>query len=165
MIRDRAREAGQTGEEMDYFPMFVDLEDKKIVVVGGGTIATRRVEALLKFRCRITLVAPEISDVLRSCADKGILEWKPAEYEAEDCRDAFFILAATGSREVNHRVYLDAKKRGITVNVCDKKEECDFYFPGTIVQDDVVIGVTSSGSDHRLAKKIREKIEEVLSLL
>ncbi|MBU9727806.1 precorrin-2 dehydrogenase/sirohydrochlorin ferrochelatase family protein [Diplocloster modestus] len=143
------------------FPVYIEMEEKKVLVFGGGTIATRRIHTLLPFGCRITVIAPEISDELRKETVAGRLIWHERRYQEGDCGDADLVLAATDLRQVNQSIYREAKSRQIPVNVCDCKEECDFYFPGIVTEGGLVIGVTANGSDHRLAREAAEKIRSL----
>lgn len=143
--------------------MFINLHHKQVVVVGGGNIATRRVEVLLNFDCRIKVIAPKMTPTLSEYSSKGRITLIVREYREEDGKDADILLAATNQREINHKIFLYAKANGILVNVCDKKEECDFYFPGVVVKDDIVVGVTSSGNNHGLTKEIKDKISKVMN--
>lgn len=179
-----------------YFPMFMDIAKKQVTVIGGGEIALRRIKTLLEFECFITVVALDFSEELKRLAEeRDCIFLLQADYGcwrkksnlvcfAEEKNDilyqdkllykkvenaiksAFFILAATNKRATNHQIYLDAKKRKQLVNVCDAKEECDFYFPGVVTGKHIVIGVTASGTSHKLAKEvtnnIREKREEII---
>jgi precorrin-2 dehydrogenase/sirohydrochlorin ferrochelatase len=145
---------------MKSFPLFINIENKQVVIIGGGKIATRRIETLLKFKCKIKVITLLATERIHELEKLGMLKLEEKSYEKADCGGAYFILAATDDRQVNHNVCQDAKSKGIMVNVCDNKDECDFYFPGIIVDDDAVIGVTCSGNDHKLAKKIKEGIEK-----
>lgn len=142
---------------MAYFPMFVDLEDKEILVVGGGRIAARRTGILLEFGCRITLIAPEIGEEMEKLLGRERLTYIKAEYTRELFTDViqkhrrpFFVLAAA-DRIVNACVVRDCRREMLTVNDASHKENCDFYFPGIVKEKDAVIGVTSGGGDHKLA--------------
>ena len=156
---------------MAYFPLFVDLENKPVLVVGGGVIAERRISSLLEFGCKIIVVAPEITEKLEHLNKSGRIHWEKECYATEHLKNVIpeneknwtFVLAVAEA-PVNAEVVRDCKKMGIPVNNASKKEECDFYFPGLIKEQDVVIGVTSGGSDHKfvaaLTKRIRELVQK-----
>lgn len=147
---------------MKYFPMYVNIEDKQVTVIGGGKIATRRIESLIQFGCSIKVVAPKVSDKLHDYAVQGILEIHERAYKESDCEGTYILLAATNDRQVNHSIYQNAKSKGILVNVCDNKDECDFFFPGVVTKEDTVVGITCSGKNHKLAKEVRNKIAEII---
>ena len=147
----------------EYFPLFVDMNDKEIRVFGGGAIALRRVKSLLSFGARVTVVSPEMVEeleVLASQQEKLNLEYRryrPSELEEED-----FVLAATDDRGVNDTIYRECHHKAIPVNVASDKEKCDFYFPGIVKVGDLGVGVTAQGRDHRKAAEAVEKIRELL---
>ena len=141
------------------FPMFVSLEGKKIVVVGGGNIAQRRIGVLLEFGAQVIIVAPEVQKVPEGAV------WLQKPYETGDLKGAFFAVTATNNREVNHQVYLDAENMGIPVSVADCLKECTFFFPAICRGDNLIAGVVSDGTDHhktaRAARAIRSTLEEL----
>ena len=145
---------------MNYFPMFVSLEGKKILAVGGGKIAERRVSVLLHFGCGIKIVSPELTPALHQYWKNGQVEWEARRYQTGDCSKADIVLAMTMDEEVNRMVWQDCKDAGIVVNVADRKELCDFYFPGIVVAEEAVIGVIANGGNHRLASELTGKIRE-----
>ena len=145
-----------------YFPMFVDLSDKNIVVVGGGNIATRRVKALLLFTRKITVIAPKMTADLWELGKMGRIQIQPRQVKRTDFDMAYMVLAASGNRELDEEIYRLCKDEGIYVNVADDKSKCDFYFPGIYMKDEVVVGITASGLDHSRAKKVRIAIQEAM---
>jgi siroheme synthase-like protein len=143
--------------------MFVNLEKKKILVYGAGTIASRRIESLMEFGCALTVVAPEVSEYVQSLARQGSLQLAQRAYtQGEIPKETYLVLAATDRSDVNRMIASECRKKKIPVNVSSEKELCDFYFPGLAVKENVVIGVTAGGSDHSLARKTTEKVREVL---
>ena len=145
-----------------YFPLYVDLSDKNIVVVGGGTIATRRVKALLLFTRNITVIAPKMTADLWELGKLGKIQIQPCPVKKSDFSMAYMVLAVTNNSELNEEIYRICKEEGIYVNVADDKSKCDFYFPGIYMKDEVVIGITASGLDHSRAKKVRLAIQEAM---
>ena len=156
---------------MAYFPLFVDLKDKPVLVIGGGLIAERRICSLLEFECKIVVVSPKITERLEHLNKCGRIRWINEYYSIEYLKNILpkneqkwiFVLAAAET-SVNAEVVKDCKEMEIPVNNASKKEDCDFYFPGLIKDQEVVIGVTSGGSDHKfvaaLTKRIRELVQK-----
>ncbi|MDO4616961.1 MAG: bifunctional precorrin-2 dehydrogenase/sirohydrochlorin ferrochelatase [Lachnospiraceae bacterium] len=145
-----------------YFPMFVDLTEKKVVVVGAGRIGSRRIRTLADFTDHLTVIAPEALPEVERLEEEGRLTWIRKSYERDLILDADLVLACTDDPELNSGIYSVCKCLGIQVNVCSDKNKCDFYFPGVITEESVVVGITASGTDHHQAKLVREKIEHAL---
>ena len=145
-----------------YFPLFVDLSDKKVVVVGGGNVATRRVQTLLHFTRNVKVVAPQMSKELVEMGKAGQIEAVQRPVKRIDLGDAYMVIAATNDWKLNDEIYRIYKAQGVYTNVVSDREKCDFYFPGVYIQDELVIGVTASGLDHKKAARVRQGIESVL---
>ena len=145
------------------FPLFTDLSEYKIVVVGGGAVALRRVKTLLHFASDLTVVAPEICGELCALASEGKICLLKKKYEREDLYAAHMVLAATDDRAVNEDIYSACKCLGILVNVASDQNKCDFHFPGIICHEGVVIGFNAAGRDHKKTRQMREKVEEFLN--
>ena len=151
--------------EKAYFPMFVDISQKEILVVGGGKIAARRIRTLLDFTVHITVITPALDEKLRQYADLETFRWVQRKYRESDITGSDkpdIVLAATGDTEVNAEIGRLCRSLGICVNVADKKEMCDFYFPSIVKTEEVVIGINSGGANPGATKRTREKIEEWL---
>ena len=138
--------------EYPYFPLFVNLSGKKILIVGAGSIALRRAEALSPFGAELMVTAPE-----------GRPEMEKLAFQEEDLEGAVLVLAATDDKELNSLVAELCRERGIPVNSCSDRTQCDFYFPGIARRENLVIGVTASGKDHRLAATVAGQLRKWLS--
>ena len=145
-----------------YFPMFIDLTEKKVVVAGAGTIAKRRIRSLLNFTNHLTVIAPEVNKELKSLEAEGLLTILKRKCEMEDFYSADLVIAATNDAQINNAIYDTCRKQGILVNVCSDKQKCDFYCPGIAMKDQVVVGITASGKDHKRAKALVEQIRSIL---
>ena len=151
--------------EKRYFPLFIDISEKKIVVIGGGKIAERRVEALLSFQGNVTVISPEITETLEKYVREDKIVWIQDCYQEEMLSGVDFVLAATNDAACNEQVVADCHSRGILVNASHKKEVCDFYFPGTVTDGEIVVGISSSGENHAKVKRVREAIENLIENL
>lgn len=145
-----------------YFPVFMDISEKKIFVIGAGTIAKRRIRSLIEFTNHLTVVAPEVNPELLGLEEKGRITILKKNFEEEDIRDADMVIVATNDHSLNNCIYEYCKKNGIFVNVSSDKHKCDFYFPGLAMKDNVVVGVTANGTNHKKARLAVEKIRELL---
>lgn len=148
--------------ERAYFPIFINLINKRVVVIGGGVIATRRVQTLCSFGCNIEVIAPEVSESLKNLVREEKITWHARPYQVGDVIGATIVVSATNQRIVNRKVGQECVKLSIPVSVADSKEESTFYFPGIAKEDAVVVGVSASGTDHKMAKKVTYGIKKVL---
>ena len=143
--------------------MFVDLSQKKIVVVGAGKIAARRVRTLLQFAEHILVISPEFCEEIRTLDKEQRVECLEKPFEEMDIADADIVLAATNRREVNSRVVSYCKEHHIPVNTADQKSECDFYFPSVICKENIVIGIGSGGTSPGKVRSVREEMEKAIN--
>ena len=152
-----------------FFPVFIDISDKKILVVGAGQIAVRRIQTLLRFGADVTVIAPEAREEIREFAEKERICWITKEFCDNDITEApenhwYMVLAATDKPEVNEQIVRVCRKKAILSNRSDKKEDCDFYFPSVTEVEGVVIGMNSGGTDPGRVKAVRQKIEKTFSV-
>lgn len=149
---------------MAYFPMFIDIKGKKCTVAGGGAVALRKIESLLKFEGCVEVIAPMICEEIKELAEKirltGELCLIEREVKQEDLKDSFLVIAATNQRETNHAISGYCREQGIFVNVIDSKEECSFVFPATVKRENISIGITTSGGSPVLSSTIRKSVEQ-----
>lgn len=144
------------------FPLFVDFSDKRAVFVGGGTIALRRIRALLPFVGDLVVYAPEFTPELERFADDGAIALVRQPYDASALDDADIVFACTNSSQVNDEVWAECKQRGILVNVCSDRYKCDFYFPGVVQSSGLVVGVSAGGKNHRRVRQLSARIERLI---
>ena len=148
--------------EKAYFPVFIDLSGPAVLVVGAGKIAARRVQTLLDFAGRVTVVAPEVCEALEQLSAAGAITLRRRAFEESDLIGAGMVLAATGDAALNACVAEACRAKGIPVNVGSDKALCDFYFPGVARRGSVVVGVTASGTDHAEAKRVTAAVRRLL---
>lgn len=148
-----------------HFPLFIDLSGKKTVVIGGGAIASRRVDTLLLFCENIEVIAPDVTEELQRLAAGGRIRWVADTYREEYLEGAFLVLAATGCPDCNEEVVRACRAKGIPVNAVHRKELCDFYFPAVAVRGSLVAALTASGMNHKMARQAREEVAKVLERL
>lgn len=144
------------------FPLFIDLKTKNCLVIGGGTVAARKIETLLRFGAAVTVISESCTKNIQELARAGKIVYREHRYRAGDLTGAFLAIAATNDPEINSQVSQEATARGIWINVVDDPAKCSFIFPAVVQRDQIVVGITTSGIFPALAKKIREKIEQVL---
>ena len=147
---------------MDYLPIFIQLRGSPAVVVGGGNVALRKVDLLLKAGARVTVIAPKLHDELRALAARGQLDYVALEFHPHHLDGTSLVIAATDSREVNAAVSAAAKARRLPINVVDDPELSTFIFPAIIDRSPVIVAVGSSGNSPVLARRVRQQIEALL---
>ena len=140
---------------MAYFPFYIDIKDKKILVVGGGKVALRKVEKLLQFEPKITVVAPFICDEIRKLG-VSIIERK---FIDSDIDNIFCAISATDDEVVNGHIFKLCSEKNILVNTVDDKDKCGFIFPALVNKNGITAG---SGKSPVYAKYIRERLENLL---
>lgn len=158
----------------NFFPLFLNMTGKEFLVYGAGKIAARRVEVLLRFGVSVTLVAPEISKEMQQVIENFEAVKQPetagrikeiiiSAYKPGSVReDADYVLAATNDDSVNEGIYRECRHREIPVNIASDQTKCDFYFPAVIETDEVTIGMTSGGRNHRKVREIAQIMREIL---
>lgn len=136
----------------------IDLENRPVLVVGGGPVAFEKIEGLLMSRATIRVVAPEICPEVSALVEAGTITWDQRTYEAEDLDDAFLVIAATGDTEVSRSVRADAEERSMLVNVADVKDLCNFILPAVHRNGPIAVAVSTGGASPALAQRLRSEI-------
>jgi uroporphyrin-III C-methyltransferase/precorrin-2 dehydrogenase/sirohydrochlorin ferrochelatase len=147
---------------MDYLPIFVDLRNRLTVVIGGGVVAHRKVEHLLKAHARVRVVAPELCPDLAVFRDLARIEHRPVPFSAPQLDGALLVIAATDDEAVNETVAAAARERGILVNVVDDGPRSGFIFPAIVDRSPLIVAVGTAGSSPTLARRVRTQIEALL---
>lgn len=145
---------------MGYFPFFVDIKNKRCVVVGGGNVALRKVEKLLSFEPEITVIAPTVCSELKNISGIEIAE---RNFLDSDIDNAFMVISATDNAELNAHIFSLCSEKKIPVNTVDDLEKCGFIFPALVHKNDITVGITTSGKSPIYARFLREQTEEMLS--
>jgi len=147
---------------MNYFPIFLDLTALKVLVVGGGEVALRKVVLLERSGASITLVAPEVLPELRERAAAGKINLGVREFAPDDLTGARLVIVATSRRAVNRWIASLGEARGIPVNVVDDREASRFIVPAIIDRDPVLVAISTAGTSPVLARRLRERLEAVI---
>lgn len=147
---------------MDYFPLFIKLQDQPCLVVGGGDVAARKIELLHKAGARISVVATIFHSGVQALAQDMQLTLYCKPFEADDLEGMMLVVSATDDQTVNQAVASSAKKRRIPVNVVDNPALCDFIFPGIIDRSPLIAAVSSGGASPVLARLLRARIESMI---
>lgn len=145
---------------MVYFPMMMNLNGRRCLVVGGGMIACRKVRTLLAFGAAVTAEAPSFCRELLAMPDVRI---NRKEFDAGQLNGYFLVVAATDDRKKNHEISVTCRDKGILVNAVDQPEDCDFVFPAYIKKGDVVASFCSGGNSPLLARYLREQNRRIVT--
>ncbi|HIG47884.1 MAG TPA: bifunctional precorrin-2 dehydrogenase/sirohydrochlorin ferrochelatase [candidate division Zixibacteria bacterium] len=145
---------------MSYYPLFLDLNDRPCVVIGGGRIAADKTHALLEARARVTVVAQDLIGSLADLAAVGRIKHAARLYQAGDLAGSVLAISATDDSAVNRLVWEEGRRSGVLVNVVDDVPLCDFIAPSVIRQGDLTVAISTSGKAPALAVRIRESLEE-----
>jgi uroporphyrin-III C-methyltransferase/precorrin-2 dehydrogenase/sirohydrochlorin ferrochelatase len=147
---------------MKYFPIFVDLEDRRVLVVGGGEAAAQKVRLLLKTAARISVVGEDICEELADLARFGRLEILQREFQPSDLEEAALVFLASGDVELDSRIASLAGAWDIPVNVVDKPDLCSFITPAIVDRDPLVVAIGTEGTAPVLAQGIKARLESIL---
>jgi len=145
---------------MQYYPVSLNLTDRTTVVIGGGAIAEGKVRGLLEADARVTLIAPEVTPALGELAADPKITWEQRSYQQGDLQGAALVISATDDREVNHRVWEEARERGILINVVDDPPYCDFIAPAIVRRGDISLSISTNGKMPALAAHLRRELEK-----
>lgn len=137
------------------------LRGRRSLVVGGGDIGLEKVEGLLACDGDVTVVAPDLQPELQRLADEGSIQWIAREYEPADLEGTFMVIAATNDSEVNIKVYDDAEKRAMLVNVVDVPPLCNFILPAIVRTGPLAIAISTAGASPALAKRMKTEISQL----
>lgn len=142
---------------LKHYPVSLKLEQKQVVIVGGGVIAERKLEKLLATGAVITVISPEITERIHQLVMNGVVLWKEKLFFHDDVKEAFLIIAATNCQEVNQQV-ADACDSHQLLTVVDDPKRSNFIVPATISRGKLDISVSTGGASPSLAKKIAEQL-------
>ena len=143
------------------FPMMVDLRNRKLVVIGGGKIATKRIESLLRFQPKITVVSPVLEASLHALAKSGEIEHIARAFQIGDVQGALLVIAATDDAAVNQLVKESCHANQL-INIVDDPANSSFHFPAMYEKNEITIAVTTSGISPILAKNLRDDFAAIV---
>jgi len=145
---------------MTLFPAFLKLQNRHVLVVGGGAIATSKILSLLNAGARVTVIAPKISCDLAEHVRNRDISWLPKPFEPSDLTGIFLVIAATNIRELNAAVFAEADKRNILCNAVDDIDHCHFYCGSIVQRGDLQIAISTNGKSPALAQRLRRELQE-----
>jgi siroheme synthase-like protein len=147
--------------ETPFYIACLKLTGRKCLVVGGGEVGLEKVEGLLACDGRVTLMAPHAVPELEALAREGSIDWEQREYAGpEDLEGVFIAIAATDDTDANIRVYEDAERRAMLVNIVDVPPLCNFILPAIVRTGPLAIAISTAGASPALAKRIKREVSE-----
>ncbi len=146
--------------ETPFYIACLRLTGRRCLVVGGGEVGLEKVEGLLACDASVTLVAPEAHPALVELALEGSIVWARREYQAADLEDCLIAIAATNDTDVNIRVFDDAERRTMLVNVVDVPPLCNFILPAIVRTGPLAVAISTAGASPALAKRMKREIAE-----
>ena len=145
---------------MVLYPIFLKLQGRKVLIVGGGAVAEEKIHAVLRSATDVTVLAPQVSEQIRSWAESGLLRHVAEEYHPGLVRDYFLVIACTDSEAVNRAIYEETRQAGVLCNAVDDPSYCDFYSPAVVHRGELQIAISTGGNSPALAQRIRKKLEQ-----
>ncbi|MDY7034080.1 MAG: bifunctional precorrin-2 dehydrogenase/sirohydrochlorin ferrochelatase [Thermodesulfobacteriota bacterium] len=146
---------------MRYYPIYLDINGKRCIVLGGGRIAERKVKSLLKCGADVTVISPDLAPPLNTLLSKGRIRHIQRDYQEGDLEGAFLVIGATNDSLAHEKASQEAQKCGILINIVDTPDRCNFIVPSVVERDDLVIAISTNGKSPALARRIREELESV----
>jgi precorrin-2 dehydrogenase len=141
-----------------YYPIFLDIEGRSVVIIGGGNVCARKAETMMNYGARVTVVSPEFTDEIETWAKGGSLQIRRKKYEESDLEGANIVIASTDDEAVNTQIASDCRRRRIPVNVVDVTHLCEFIVPAIIEKGSIQIAVSTGGKSPALARTLKEDL-------
>ena len=145
---------------MRYYPVNLDIKDRKCLVIGGGDVGTRKVTTLLECMASVIVVSLEASEKLLKLAGLGLITLIKRSYVVSDLEGMFLVICATDDEKLNRQVSRDAEKLNMLCNIADRPDACNFILPSIVKRGDLVISISTSGKSPAYAKKLRKDLEK-----
>jgi precorrin-2 dehydrogenase/sirohydrochlorin ferrochelatase len=149
---------------MNLYPVNLDIQNHLCLVVGGGGVASRKVEGLLACSARVVVISPRVNRAIAMLAERGEVEYHARSYQKGDLEGAFLVFAATDVLEVQRQVIAEAHQRGTLINVVDAPKSCTFQVPARVRRGDFLLTVSTGGGSPALAGQVRKELEEEYGL-
>jgi len=144
---------------MSYFPIYLDMSRRRCLVIGGGAVAERKIAALLETGAEVTVLAPDVTDVVAGLSKQNAIRFTARCYEAGDLDGFELAFVATDDPQVNAAVYREGRSRGVWVNSADDPARCDFILPSVLRRGALTVAVSTGGTSPALARTVREELE------
>ena len=148
---------------MSYFPIFLEMRGRRVLVIGGGAVAERKIASLREAGAQITVISPDITETIARWSKEKSIKLSARRYQPGDVAGHEIVFVATDDEAVNATAYVEGRERGVWVNAADDPAHCDFILPSILRRGDLTVAVSSGGGSPALARTIREELEIHLS--
>lgn len=145
-----------------YYPIYIDIENREVVIVGGGNVCARKAETMMKYGARVTVVSPSSTEEIERWAAEGRLALKRKPYDHGDIDGANMVIASTDDTSVNEQVAADCRARRIPVNVVDVTPLCEFIVPAIVERGSIQIAVSTGGKSPAIARTLKEDLQRMV---
>jgi siroheme synthase-like protein len=145
-----------------YYPIYIDIEDRNVLIVGGGNVCARKAETMMRYGGRVTIVSPEITGEIAAWEGDGALTVRRKTYEEADLDGASIVIASTDDQCVNARVARDCRRRKIPVNVVDVTHLCEFIVPAIIEKGSIQVAISTGGKSPALGRTLKEDLNRTI---
>jgi precorrin-2 dehydrogenase / sirohydrochlorin ferrochelatase len=147
---------------MKYYPIQLNVKDRRCLVAGGGSVGARKAATLLECGARVEVVSPDAREKIADLAQKNLIVLKKRPYRESDLDGIFLVMGATDDEDLNRKIYADASSRGILCNIADRPEICDFILPAIVKKGDLTISISTSGKSPAFARHLKEEMEKTV---
>ncbi len=145
---------------MAKYPIFLELSERRVVVIGAGVVAARKVQSLLSAGARVVVVADKIDDILTNICQGTNAKLVQSKYSKQYIAEAVLVIAATNNLELNKQIYRDCQELEVLCNVVDQPELCDFFVPAVVKRGDLQIAIGTDGNCPAYSGHLRKKLEQ-----
>jgi len=142
-----------------YYPIYLDIEGRSVVIIGGGNVCARKAETMMNYGARVTVVSPEFTDEIEGWAAEGCLQLRRKLYDPSDLDEAHIVIASTDHTSTNEQIAADCRARRIPVNVVDVTPLCEFIVPAIINKDGIQIAISTGGKSPAVARTLKEDLQ------
>jgi precorrin-2 dehydrogenase / sirohydrochlorin ferrochelatase len=143
-----------------YYPINLDITNRRCLIIGGGDVAERKAERLIECGAQVTVVSRSLTPLLEEREKAGKITHIDGDYDEKVLHGAFMVIGATNRNEINEQISQDALSRGILVNIVDDPDKCNFILPSLVQQGDLSIAISTGGKSPALAKKLKEDMQQ-----
>jgi precorrin-2 dehydrogenase/sirohydrochlorin ferrochelatase len=145
-----------------YYPIFLDVENRDVLIIGGGNVCARKAETMLRYGARVTIVSPEFTEEIEEWGRAGTVAIRRKPYEEKDLDGASIVIASTDDQRVNEQIAADCRARRIPVNVVDVTPLCEFIVPAIVESGSIQIAVSTGGKSPALARTLKEDLQRMV---